>query len=67
MQGLTEEQRVIVTQKIMAAVDDWGLSGEQIMAVLDMPQGERTAAICRDIAKTLRFRMMIRSIVASFV
>ena len=42
MQGQTEAQRIIVTQKIMTAVDEWGLSGEQILAVLDFPQGERS-------------------------
>lgn len=42
MLGLTEEQRIIVTQRIMGAVDEWGLSGEQIMAVLDFPGGERS-------------------------
>ncbi len=42
MQGLTEEQRIIVTQRVMGAVDEWGLSGEQILAVLDFPDGQRT-------------------------
>jgi hypothetical protein len=34
-----EQQRLIATLKIMAAVDEWGLSSEQIMAVLDFPKG----------------------------
>lgn len=42
MKNLTEEQRIIVTQKIMAAVDEWGLSGEQILHVLDFPGDART-------------------------
>ncbi len=42
MQGLTEQQRLMVTQQIMNAVDEWGLSGEQILAVLDFPEGERS-------------------------
>lgn len=42
MKNLTEEQRLAITLKIMAAVDEWGLSGEQILAVLDMPEGQRT-------------------------
>lgn len=42
MNNLTEDRRLTVTLKIMAAVDEWGLNGEQILAVLDMPEGERT-------------------------
>lgn len=30
------------TQKIMAAVDEWGLTGDQILAVLDLPEGQRS-------------------------
>lgn len=47
MQGLTEEQKIIVTQRIMGAVDDWGLSGEQILAVLDFPESERSRHLQR--------------------
>lgn len=42
MHGLTQEQKLIVTQRVMGAVDEWGLSGEQILAVLDFPKGERS-------------------------
>ena len=42
MNNLTEERRLTITLKIMTAVDEWGLSGEQILAVLDLPEGERT-------------------------
>lgn len=42
MNNLTDEQRLAVTHKVMAAVDEWGLNGEQILAVLDMPEGHRT-------------------------
>lgn len=42
MKKLTESQRIAITLKIMAAVDEWGLSGEQILAVLDMPDGQRS-------------------------
>ena len=42
MNKLSESQRIAMTQKIMQAVDDWGLSGDQILAVLDMPEGERS-------------------------
>jgi hypothetical protein len=42
MKNPTEAQRLVISRKIMAAVDEWGLSGEQILAILDMPQGHRT-------------------------
>ncbi|MDH5710994.1 MAG: MbcA/ParS/Xre antitoxin family protein [Gammaproteobacteria bacterium] len=42
MNELTESQRMAATLKIMAAVDEWGLSGEQIMALLDLPEGQRS-------------------------
>lgn len=42
MNELTESQRMSATLKIMAAVDEWGLSGEQIMALLDLPEGQRS-------------------------
>jgi uncharacterized protein (DUF2384 family) len=47
MHGLTQEQKLIVTQRVMGAVDDWGLSGEQILAVLDFPQTERSRHLQR--------------------
>lgn len=42
MKDLTDEQRLAITHKIMAAVDEWGLSGDQIISLLDMPDGQRT-------------------------
>lgn len=39
---MTEEQKLYRTQKVMDAVDEWGLSGEQILAILDFPEGERS-------------------------
>jgi hypothetical protein len=42
MKALTESQRMAATLKIMKAVDDWGLSGDQIMALLDLPEGQRS-------------------------
>ncbi len=42
MKELTESQRLTATLKIMEAVDDWGLTGEQIIAVLSLPEGQRT-------------------------
>ncbi|MDT8452967.1 MAG: antitoxin Xre/MbcA/ParS toxin-binding domain-containing protein [Gammaproteobacteria bacterium] len=42
MKALTESQRMAATLKIMDAVDEWGLTGEQIIAVLDLPEGQRT-------------------------
>jgi len=39
---MTEEQKIYRTQKVMSAVDEWGLSGEQILVILDFPDGERS-------------------------
>jgi len=36
------QQKIYRTQKVMHAVDEWGLSGEQILVLLDFPVGERT-------------------------
>ena len=36
------EQDLLRTQKVMNALDEWGLSGEQILAVLDLPKTERS-------------------------
>lgn len=38
---MTEAQKLSRTLKVMEAMDEWGLSGEQIMAILDFPSGER--------------------------
>lgn len=32
----------MITQKIMASLDDWGLSGDEILNVLDFPDGHRS-------------------------
>ena len=42
MKQLTESQRLAATLKIMEAVDEWGLSGDQIIAVMDLPETQRT-------------------------
>ena len=42
MKKLTEEQRLSATRKIMEAVDEWGLSGDQIIALVDLPKEQRT-------------------------
>jgi hypothetical protein len=39
---MTEEQKLSRTLKVMNAVDEWGLSGEQILAILDFPGSERS-------------------------
>ena len=38
---MTEEQRLARTLKVMTAIDQWGLSGEQTLAILNFPDGER--------------------------
>lgn len=42
MKELTESQRLAATLKIMEAVDEWGLTGDQIIAVIDLPDDQRT-------------------------
>lgn len=37
----SEEQRLMATLKIMTAVDEWGMSAEQIMSILDFPKEHR--------------------------
>jgi uncharacterized protein (DUF2384 family) len=47
MKTQTESQRMSQTIKVMAAVDDWGLNGKQILAMLDMPDGHHTRHLQR--------------------
>lgn len=42
MATLSAEQKMLRTEKVMTAVDDWGLSGEQILVILDFPDTERS-------------------------
>ena len=42
MKELTESQRLSATLKIMGAVDEWGLTGDQIIAVMALPEEQRT-------------------------
>lgn len=39
---MTEEQKLSRTLKIMEALDSWGLSGEQILALLDFPSSGKS-------------------------
>lgn len=41
------DQQLLRTQKVMSALDDWGLSGEQILAVLDLPATERSRHLAK--------------------
>ena len=41
------EQQLLRTQKVMSALDEWGLSGEQILAVLDFPSTERSRHLAK--------------------
>jgi len=41
------EQNLLRTQKVMNALDEWGLSGEQILAVLDFPKTERSRHLAK--------------------
>ncbi len=42
MLGLSDERQVIMTQKIMHSLVEWGLSAAEQVAVLDLPEGIRT-------------------------
>ena len=42
LQDMSPEKRIMITRKIMASLDEWGLSGDQILAVLDFPEGHRS-------------------------
>lgn len=43
----TEQQLLMRTLKVMESLDDWGLSGEQILAVLDFPETERSRHLAK--------------------
>ena len=42
LENISPERRIMITQKVMTSLDDWGLSGEQILALLDFPEGHRS-------------------------
>ena len=42
MPSFSPEQNLLRTEKIMTAVDEWGLTGEQILVLLDFPETERS-------------------------
>ncbi len=46
-QSPSPEQQLIRTLKVMSALDEWGLSGEQILAVLDFPKTERSRHLAK--------------------
>jgi len=39
---LSVERQVLLTQKIMTSLDEWGLSAADQVVVLDLPEGTRT-------------------------
>ena len=47
MSAVNIEKQLLRTQKVMSALDDWGLSGEQILAVLDFPATERSRHLAK--------------------
>lgn len=47
MKTQTEAQRMSQTIKVMAAVDEWGLDGKQILVMLDMPDDQSTRHLQR--------------------
>lgn len=44
---ISTEKQLLRTQKVMTALDDWGLTGEQILAVLDMPSSHRSRHLAK--------------------
>lgn len=44
---ISEQQKILRTQKVMHALDEWGLNGEQILAVLDFPKTERSRHLAK--------------------
>jgi hypothetical protein len=47
MTATNPEKNLLHTQKVMNALDEWGLSGEQILAVLDFPKTERSRHLAK--------------------
>ena len=47
MVKLSPEQKLLQTQKVMSALDEWGLTGDQILLVLDMPASERSRHLAK--------------------
>lgn len=45
MQPMTHEQRVEVTQRIIAALDNWGISDSDQIKLLGLPDGTRPRVI----------------------
>jgi flagellar biosynthesis/type III secretory pathway chaperone len=44
---LSAEQKLLQTQKVMQALDEWGLNGEQILNVLDFPETVRSRHLAK--------------------
>mgnify|MGYP001825837767 FL=1 len=45
--NFSPEQKLLRTQKVMNALDDWGLTGEQILVMLDFPKTERSRHLAK--------------------
>ena len=45
--NFSPEQQLLRTQKVMNALDDWGLTGEQILVMLDFPKTERSRHLAK--------------------
>ena len=44
---ISAEQKLLHTQKVMNALDEWGLNGEQILLVLDFSKTERSRHLAK--------------------
>ena len=44
---MNDQQKLMRTLKVMSALDEWGLNGEQILLVLDFPKTERSRHLAK--------------------
>jgi len=47
MSSLTEEDRILITQGVMGMLDSWGLSSQDIIKILGLPDSARGRGIAR--------------------
>jgi len=47
MSNLSEEDRILITQGVMGMLDDWGLSAQDVIKILDLPESVRGRNIAR--------------------
>jgi hypothetical protein len=45
--NVSAERKLLHTQKVMNALDEWGLNGDEILLILDFPKTERSRHLAR--------------------